>query len=112
MNEKRYGLLAIVLSLMSLAICILTDMFTTVKNGKETSLELFCREIWESLGAVLWGWLPVLVLAIVSIIIVNRSQILLLKRAIWIMSSLAIIAGLLWLMLVIVLLTCGSFRYA
>jgi hypothetical protein len=112
MNEKRYGFLAFVLSLTSLALFPLTFMLMTVKDGKKTSLELFFREIWESLAVFLWGWLPVLVLAVVSIIIVHRSQILFLKRTVRIISTLAILEGLLWLMLVIILLTLGSFHYA
>jgi hypothetical protein len=112
MNEKRYGFLAFVLSLISLALFPLSIMLMTVKDGKETSLELFFRKIWESLVVFLWGWLPVLVLAVVSIIIVNRSQILFLKRTVRIISTLAILAGLFWLMLAVILLTCGSFHYA
>jgi hypothetical protein len=99
MDEDRFGVRVFIISLAALVISTLPFTLTLLEKSKGISIES-CRLILfgKPVGLFLWGWIPGLGLAVFSLFMVRRSQDLLVKIFVWIISPLAIIAALLWLM--------------
>lgn len=103
MDENRYGVWVFILALIALFISTLPFTLTLLENSEVISRECSQRILLGPVALFLWGWLLGLVLAVVSLVMVRRSKDLLIKIIVWVFSSLAIIAALLWLMWVLFL---------
>jgi hypothetical protein len=99
MNDKRYGILALILAVVALAVSTLAYLLPfLVKLGLIAAEEnLFIWQIWVGpVNLYLWGWVLGLGLAVASLVLVRRSPKQLVKALVWIVSSLSIIATLFW----------------
>jgi hypothetical protein len=96
MAKRNYGVLPFFLSLVSMVIS--TCPFTLLQFARSGRISIECfRQIWGSpVHLSLWGWIPCLVLALVSLYMVSGSQDLLRKIIVWIFSLLAMIEVMLW----------------
>ena len=102
MNEKRYNALPFLLALASLAtlsssfiLFILAFLESGFPLGEDEGILV---DDMTTIAKYLFfmGWIPGLVLAIFSLVMLRHSQSLLRKISVWIFSALAIIASLLW----------------
>jgi hypothetical protein len=95
MNERQYNTLPFLLALSAWAVlaCALVKLLALY-------LSPFYREgvrMSALVGFIFFmGWIPVLILAVISLWILNSSQNMPLKVLTWLLSSIAIGASLLW----------------
>jgi len=109
MDEGRYGVRVFILALTALVISALPLTLSLLEKSEVISTESFHLIFGRPVGLFLWGWLPGLGLAAFSLFMVRCLRDRLVKVFVWVVSSLAIIAALLWLASVLFLLM-WSFR--
>jgi hypothetical protein len=104
MDENRFGVCIFIISLLALIISALPFIRPLLEKSELISRESFHMIFGRPIGLFLWGWLLGLGLAVFSLFMAHRLRDRLAKSFIWVVSSLAIIAALLWLMCVLFLL--------
>ena len=90
-------------------------LLTLLKSGFPFGEDVFIpiEEMWSLAGCLfLMGWLPGLALAVISLFTLRLSGALSVKILVWILSPLAIIAALLWILVVLVSLIQTLFGYS
>jgi len=96
MNEYRYGILPFFLSLAALAISILFFTLPMLARSGIIADESFRQIWWSSIGLSLWGWIPGLVLAVITLGMLRRSRYLLRNIIVSSFSTIALIFSLIW----------------
>jgi hypothetical protein len=100
MNERNYGILALILALVALVACSsLWLLMLLVSSGAIGNYESIDAFLWQHSWILYWGWMPGMVLAVAHLLILRRPQNLILKILIWFILSLAIITAIMWLIL-------------
>lgn len=99
LDENLFGVGVFIISLLALILSALPFTLYPLERLEIISIKSYYQILGRPVFLSLWGWIPGLGLAVLSLFMVRRSRSLL-KFLIWVVSSLAIIvAFFLWLAL-------------